>query len=82
MGFGVALFVLSCAAVGYRYRTKIKSSIRSAGCKKRPKADDVTKDRWRKNWENDDSDEEEVNSGDAYERWMAVVENNRNSIIG
>lgn len=79
MGFGIALFVLTCAAIGYLYRGKLEGYWKGTGDKE-PKAVEVIMDRKRNNNEEEDSDEEEVDPGDAYERWMAVVERKRNSV--
>ena len=80
MSFGIILFVLTWAAIWYRYRSKIEAYW-GAAREKKPKVVVEIKDRKRNKDDDESDEEEEVDPGDAYERWMAVVESKRNSII-
>ena len=86
MSFGIILFVATIVAVCFRYHGKIEGWWKGGEDKEKvvPRAKEVVniKDRKRNNkGDDDDSDEEEVDSGDAFEKWMAVLEQKKNSVI-
>lgn len=89
LGLGLAVFILACCLVGFKYRNSMRKHLglasqaevtstapdnstappedpgKAAGIKSRKKDDE------------DSDEEEESTPGDAYERWMKVVEENR-----